>query len=100
MEKWEDRENDWLAREMAREGYRNNRSSLEEDHAREERSHGWNAGAISNAREHEVRHQRAVQIQQVRKAQPVSRGARSFVQFIVYFMLIIYFLVFIFAIIS
>lgn len=55
---WEDRSNDWLAREMRREGYRNNKSSLEMDHAREEASRGWNAGAISNARQHEAIHSR------------------------------------------
>lgn len=57
--KFEDRENDWLAQEMRREGYVNNRSSLEKDHFKEEMSRDWNAGAISNARQHEIAHRRA-----------------------------------------
>ena len=63
--RWEDRNNDWLAQEMRREGYTNNRSNLEWDHHLEEQSRDWNAGAISNAKEHEERHQRFVRREQV-----------------------------------
>ena len=68
--RWEDREHDWLAQEMAREGYRNNRSSLEKDHAVEEMSRGWNAGAVSNAKEHEERHGRITAMKQAPKPTP------------------------------
>ena len=56
INEFEDRQNDWLAQEMAREGYVNNTSGLQKDHERHERSRNWDAGAISNAKEHEERH--------------------------------------------
>ena len=58
--KIEDRENDWLAQEMRREGYFQNKSGLEAQHAKEESSSDWDAGAISNAKEHNERHLRAL----------------------------------------
>lgn len=58
INEFEDRQNDWLAQEMRREGYVNNTSGLEKDHMKHERSNEWDAGAISNAREHETRHKK------------------------------------------
>ena len=54
INEFEDRQNDWLAQEMAREGYVNNTSGLERDHEKHERSKNWDAGAVSNAKEHEI----------------------------------------------
>ncbi len=90
---FEDRENDWLAQEMRREGYVNNRSSLEKDHQKEERSRDWNAGAISNAEEHHDRHQRT---DAFRKGvvQQVNRGNKT-ANFIGVIFILIWLIVFI-----
>ena len=58
VNEFEDRQNDWLAQEMAREGYVNNTSGLERDHKKHERSKNWDAGAVSNAKEHEILHKK------------------------------------------
>jgi len=58
INEFEDRQNDWLAQEMRREGYVNNTSGLEKDHEKHENSRSWDAGAISNANEHEYLHQK------------------------------------------
>ena len=69
--KIEDRQNDWLAQEMAREGYVNNKSLLEEDHQKHENSRNWDAGAISNAKQHEEIHNRI-------KNQTIKQEPKSF----------------------
>ena len=64
---FEDRQNDWLSQEMRREGYKNNNSMLVEDHEKHEQSRDWDAGAISNAKQHEEKHQKYNKIENNRK---------------------------------
>lgn len=93
---WEDRENDWLAKEMRREGYYNNTSGLERAHQQEEASRGWDAGAISNAQEHEEIHNLINMItstkQQTVKQQMVSKVLGEALFFIILALFIIIFI--------
>lgn len=52
----DDRENDWLAQEMRREGYHGLSSNLDVEHQKEEHSFGWNAGAFAIKQEHAKNH--------------------------------------------
>lgn len=52
----EDRDNDWLAQEMLREGYVKNENGLKREHKKEELAKNWEAGAISIKNEHETAH--------------------------------------------
>ena len=52
----EDRDNDWLAQEMLREGYVKNKNGLKRGHEKEELAKSWEAGGISIKNEHEIAH--------------------------------------------
>ena len=85
----DDREHDWLAQEMEREGYVANKSGLAKAHALEEHSRDWNAGAKSNAKEHYDRHQAA---QQGRIISQAGKGPEKQISKIATFVFLIIFI--------
>ena len=86
---FEDRQNDWLAQEMAREGYVNNTSGLEKDHEKHEKSKDWDAGAVSNARQHEILHQKYSRLEKVGN----TKNSKTLTTLVVIIILFVYFLI-------
>ena len=82
VNEFEDRNNDWLAKEMSREGYKSNNSMLEKDHQKHEKSLGWDAGAISNAKEHEILHNKNIERYKINYQKNNSNALAGLILFI------------------
>jgi len=89
VNEFEDRNNDWLAKEMSREGYKRNNSMLEKDHQKHEKSLGWDAGAISNAKEHEILHNKNIERYKINYQKNNSNALAGLILFIFGFSIII-----------
>ena len=100
MESWdiEDRNNDWLAEEMRREGYNVRAKAaggvLKAAHSEEEHffRNDWKTGAVANKRQHEVRHA-AINVRNASGRKSSGSSAAELIVGIVFFIIFVLFFV-------